>query len=162
MVKRENFKTCDQSGFCKRNRQYADAAASSTWTSPYRLDKPSIRFNDGVLTGTILKQLDHDLVRLPLTITFLESGVARVTIDEEKRQKAEIFYRHDSKARKERYNEATGWTIVGGLTPDTGAALGSTTEKGTTRVRYGKEFEAIIRHSPFHIEFKRGGQTHIE
>jgi alpha 1,3-glucosidase len=164
MVKRENFKTCDQSGFCKRNRQYADAAASSTWKSPYRLDKPSIRFDNGVLTGTVLKQLDHDLIHLPLTVTFLESGVARVTIDEEKRQKAEIVYRHESKARKERYNEAANWAIVGGLTPNIGAALGSTTEKGTTRVRYGpgKQFEAIIHHSPFSIEFRRGGQTHIE
>ena len=164
MVKHENFKKCDQSGFCKRNRQYADAAASSTWKSPYRLDKQSIRFDNGVLTGTVLKQLDHDLVRLPLTITFLESGVARVTIDEEKRQKGEIVYRHESKARKERYNEAANWAIVGGLTPNTGAALGSTTESGTTRVRYGagKKFEAIIRHSPFGIEFKRDGQTHVE
>ncbi|KAH0150207.1 hypothetical protein KCU67_g3479, partial [Aureobasidium melanogenum] len=56
-VKHENFKTCDQSGFCKRNRAYADSAASlsSSWTSPYALDSASITFSNGQLSGTILK-----------------------------------------------------------------------------------------------------------
>ena len=103
MVKHSNFKTCDQSGFCKRNRAYADAAKSaSKWQSPYRLDAASIKFNKGILTGTVLKKLEKtkEDVRLPLKITLHESGTARVTIDEERRQKGDIELRHGSKARK--------------------------------------------------------------
>lgn len=80
------------------------------------------------------------------------------------RQKGEIELRHNSKARKERYNEAAKWAIIGGLTPSSGAALSSAAEKGTTVVRYGpaSKFEAVIKHAPFSVEFKRDGETHIQ
>ncbi|KAF2179891.1 glycoside hydrolase family 31 protein [Zopfia rhizophila CBS 207.26] len=166
MVKHENFKTCDQSGFCKRNRAFADTVAStSSWTSPYTLDPASLKFKDGQLSGTILKSLKdgEEKVQLPLTITFLESGVARVTLDEEKRRKGDIVLRGDSKARKERYNEAGNWALVGGLETAQGAVLSEKVEEGYTKVYYGlgRLQEAIIRHSPFGIEFKRGGETQI-
>ncbi|KAI9828380.1 MAG: hypothetical protein M1832_002808 [Thelocarpon impressellum] len=167
-VKHENFKTCDQSGFCKRNRAYADAAASlgSLWEAPYRLDRESISLKDGRLTGTILKTVipGGAEVRLPLTVTFLQSGTARVTVDEEKRQKGEIELRHNSKARKERYNEAEGWAIVGGLEVDKDAAPAAEKQPGATTVVYGpaKNLEAVIRHQPFGVEFKRDGQTQVK
>ena len=165
-VKRENFKTCDQSGFCKRNRAYADTALSSSkLESPYTLEPSSIKFDKGVLTGTVVKKIANanNDVRLPLKITFHESGTARVTVDEEKRQKGQIELRHGSKARKERYNEAERWAIVGGTAVSTGAALNKDAEKGTTRVVYGpgSKSEAVIRHSPFGIDFKRDGETQI-
>lgn len=167
MVKHENFKTCDQSGFCKRNRAYADNVASASgFKSPYELDSTSLTFEKGQLKGTILKTVasSPEQVRLPVIISFLESGSARVTIDEDKRQKGEIELRHDSKARKERYNELDKHVLVGGLMPSAGAALSSTAEKGTTAVSYGPagKFEAVITHAPFSIEFKRDGQTHIK
>ncbi|KAF2496803.1 hypothetical protein BU16DRAFT_571834 [Lophium mytilinum] len=167
MVKHENFKTCTQAGFCKRNRAFADDVAQLTsWTSPYNLDPSSVSFKDGQLSGTILKTVGKsgETVRLPLTVTFLESGTARVTVDEEKRQKGDITLRHDSKARKERYNEASKWAIVGGLEISTGAALSRDTEAGSTRVNYGPAgtHEAVITHSPFGINFKRDGETHIK
>jgi alpha 1,3-glucosidase len=166
-VKRENFKTCDQSGFCNRNRAYADSITSSgsSWTSPYQLDAKSITFVNGQLQGVILKNLGSGdgYVRLPLTITFLQSGTARVTIDEEKRQKGDIELRHNSVARKERYNEAQNWAIVGGLDTSKAAKLESRTGEGLTTVLYGPShnFEAVVRHSPFGIEFKRDGQIHV-
>ncbi|KAH7135003.1 glycosyl hydrolases family 31-domain-containing protein [Dendryphion nanum] len=168
MVKHELFKKCDQSGFCKRNRQFADdaAAASSSWISPYTVDPTSIGFKDGRLTATVLKTLKdgEEKVRLPLTITLLESGVARVTLDEERRQKGDITTRGESKARKERYNEAGQWALVGGLEPSEGAALTEKVEEGYTKVFYGKGgiHQAIIRHEPFGIEFQRDGVTHIK
>lgn len=166
-MKHENFKTCEQSGFCKRNRAYADSITSSgsSWTSPYQLDATSITFANGQLHGTILKSLGAggDSVRLPLTITFLQSGTARVTIDEEKRQKGEIELRHNSVARKERYNEAQKWAVVGGLDVSKAATLDSRNGEGLTTVLYGpsKNFEAVVRHSPFGIEFKRDEQTQV-
>lgn len=166
-VKHENFKTCAQSGFCTRNRALADKAAelSSTWESPYRLDPTSITFDNGKLSGTVFKKINAagEEVKLPLTVTFLESGTARVTLDEEKRQKGDIELRNESKARKERYNEAESWAIVGGLEPSTGAAVIADADEGTTKVVYGPggKFEAVIRHSPVAIDFRRDGQTQV-
>src|SRR6266536_1610816 len=167
MVKHENFKTCDQSGFCKRNRQYADTAtaAGTPWIPPYQLEAKSITLKDGKLSGTVLKTLPgtKDQARLPLTISFLQSGLARVTLDEERRQEKDIELRHDSQARKERYNEAANWAIVGGLEPNKKAVLVTDSKPGVTEVSYGPDgkFAAIIRHSPFGIDFKRDGDTHV-
>lgn len=101
-------------------------------------------------------------VRLPLSVSFLESGVVRVVVDEEKRQKGEIELRHGSQARKERYNEASDWAIVGGvdLKKDVDGAIG----KEETIVPYGpnKQYKAIIRHSPFAVDFERDGNTHVK
>ena len=167
MVKHENFKTCDQSGFCKRNRQFADdVSASNSWTSPYALDLASITFKDGQLNAIVLKTLGEgeETARLPLTITLLDSGVARVILDEEKRAKGDIQLRHDSKARKERYNEAGKWALVGGLKVAAGAALSAEAEQGHTKIVYGKggKHQAVIRHAPFGIEFQRDGETQVK
>ncbi|KAH0562027.1 hypothetical protein GP486_003272, partial [Trichoglossum hirsutum] len=168
MVKHENFKTCAQSGFCARNRAYADLATSQarSWEPPYRLVPESIVFKNGRLEGTILKKvgIGEDVVRLPLVVAFLESGAARVTIDEEKRQKGDIELRHGSKARKERYNEASAWALVGDPEVSTTATLSKQSEQGATRVLYGpsNKFEAVIRHQPFSVEFNRDGQTQVK
>ncbi|KAI9812676.1 MAG: hypothetical protein M1826_002777 [Phylliscum demangeonii] len=178
-VKPENFKKCNQSGFCKRNRALADKAneLGSSWVSPYRLSPKSITFQNGRLEAVILKDVGKksgaksngrdaaSTVRLPLTLTFLKSGVVRVTLDEEKRRKGEINLRHNSQARKERYDEAASWAIVGGLDLNSDAIRND--EKGVTRVLYGGRHdtqhssEVVIRHQPFGIEFRRDGETQI-
>ena len=166
MVKHENFKTCDQSGFCKRNRALADEAASKggSWASPYRLDAKSITIKDGQMIGTIFKVLEGGTqeVKLPLVISFLKSGSVRVTVDEEKRQKGAVELRHDSRARKERYNEASKWAIVGGLELDKSAK--GTTEKESTIVNFGPDrtYQAVIHHGPFGVDFLKDGHAHIK
>ncbi|KKP06647.1 alpha 1,3-glucosidase [Trichoderma harzianum] len=166
-VKEHDFKKCAQAGFCKRNRDYADKAASqsSTWISPYQvaLDSPSLK--DGQIQAVILKTINAagEKVRLPVTISFLQSGVARVTIDEERRQNKDIELRHGSVARKERYNEAAKWSIVGGLEPDLKAEIVHQ-DDSQINVQYGPEgkFEAVIKLSPFAIDFRRDGASHIK
>jgi len=165
MVKHENFKTCDQSGFCKRNRAYANVAVAQgpSWNSPYKIDAQTLKVKDGILTATILKTVDDSkLVHLPLVITFLKSGAVRVTVDEAKRQSKEIELRHGSQARKERYNEASKWAIVGDLT-GTNVQIGSRDKEGTT-IQYGPgmRYQAVIRHSPFSVDFIRDGQVHVK
>jgi mannosyl-oligosaccharide alpha-1,3-glucosidase len=164
-VKYELFKTCDQAGFCKRNRAYADKAAdTSSWKAPYALTPDSLSWKNGQLQGTILKTINTngETVRLPVTISFLESGSARVTIDEERRQKGEVELRHNSIARKERYNEVEGWAIVGGLELSKNAAESRDAEK--TTVTYGPQgkFEAVVTFAPFSIDFKRDQATQIK
>ncbi|RHZ48927.1 glucan 1,3-alpha-glucosidase ROT2 [Aspergillus thermomutatus] len=166
-VKHENFKKCSQSGFCKRNRAFADdvSAQGASWNSPYELDPSSIYFKDGQLQGTILKSISaNEKVKLPLAISFLESGAARIVVDEEKRMKGEIELRHNSQARKERYNEAEKWALVGGLESSKTAAVDPESETGFTKVLYGpdKQFHAIVRHAPFSVDFRRDGQSHVQ
>lgn len=168
-VKHETFKTCAQSGFCTRNRAYADTAAThgAAWTSPFKLDPSSIHFAKSVLTATILKTsggANGLSVRLPLTITFLESGAARVTVDEERRQKGEVELRHGSQICKHRYNEAAKWAIVGGL--EVAKVTKVSREEGhqaRTKVVFGKDgkHEAIVTHNPFGVEFRRDGDAHV-
>ena len=166
MVKHENFKTCDQSGFCKRNRAFADEATSrrSSWVSPYRIDAKGLTVKEGQVVGTILKTLDNsnEVIRLPLAVSFFKSGSVRVTVDEEKRQKGVIELRHDSKARKERYNEASKWAIVGGL--DLDRSVKGTIEKESTVVNFGPDgsYQAVIHHSPFGVDFLKDGHAHVK
>ena len=164
-VKHGDFKRCEQSGFCKRNRDYADTAATqgSSWISPYRLDVPSISVKDGWVKATVLKAVEgqSNPVRLPLSISFLQSGAARIELDEEKRQKGEIELRHGSNIRKERYNEAAKWAIVGAL--ETGKSGLVESDQDHTFVKYGPDgsYQARIYHQPFRIEFVRDGQVHV-
>lgn len=165
-VKHENFKTCAQSGFCKRNRDLADSIQLDPhWKAPYEIDASTIKFKSGVLTAAVIKtiQPSNDKVKLPLKLTFLQSGSVRVTLDEEKRQKKDIDLRHGSNIRKERYNEAEKWAIVGGLEVSTRASTDADTAQGTTKIIYGpnSNFEAIVTHSPLGVEFKRDGVTHV-
>ena len=101
-------------------------------------------------------------VQLPVKVVFLESGVARVTIDELKRQQKDIELRHGSQARKERYNEAAAWALVTSGEPD--KALSGESSEEETVVRYGpkQQYRAVIRHDPFSIEFFRGDELHIK
>lgn len=167
-VKHENFKTCAQSGFCKRNRALADDAASrgTSWSSPYELDPTTVQFKDGQLTGILLKTItaNNEKVRLPVTVSFLESGAARVVVDEEKRMKGDIEIRHNSKVNKKRYDETEKWVLVGGLEASKSAALNAKAEAGFTKVQYGpdNQFLAVIRHAPFEVEFQRDGETHVQ
>ncbi|MCJ1334313.1 hypothetical protein MMC10_011021 [Thelotrema lepadinum] len=166
MVKHGDFKRCDQSGFCKRNRDLADSAAAqgSSWVSPYKIDEPSIAIKDNSISATILKNVEDskEPVRLPLSISFLRSGAVRIEIDEEKRRKGDIELRHDSKVRKERYNEAAKWAIVGGL--EAGKASRVEFEKDHLLMKYGPNdnYQAHIFFNPFRIDFVRDGKVHIK
>ncbi|KIW57882.1 hypothetical protein PV05_02438 [Exophiala xenobiotica] len=165
-VKHHDFKRCDQSGFCKRNRALADSMTekSSPGSSPYQLDAASVKFKDGRLEGSIIKTVqDTGPVKLPLTISFLERGNVRVIIDEEKRRKGEVELRHGSVARKERYNEAGAWALTGaGLQSQKSASL-KKISKDVSEVSWGPDsrFKATIQHAPFSMEFWSGDDKQI-
>jgi len=166
-VKENDFKKCEQSGFCKRNRAYADKAAAqgSVWAAPYKILPEQVSFKDGSLTAIVLKAIDDDgaTVELPLTVSFLKSGTARVTVDEKLRQQKNIELRHGSQVRKERYNEAENWAIVGGLDIDSEATITSQDDAGI-KITYGPNaaFVADIMYNPFTVAFKRDGVTQIK
>ena len=113
----------------------------------------------------ILKTINSngDTERFPLTVSFHKSGTARVTVDEEKRQKKDITLRHNSQARKERYNEADRWVIVGGVDLDQEAKV-THQDKSQININYGPEskFEAVIKLSPLEVDFRRDGVSQIK
>ena len=101
-------------------------------------------------------------VQLPVKVAFLESGVARVTIDEFKRQQKDIELRHGSQARKERYNEAAAWALV--TSGESDESFSGESRQEETIVRYGpkQRYRAVIRHEPFSIDLFRDDELHIK
>ena len=85
-------------------------------------------------------------------------------LDEERRRTGDIELRHGSKARKERYNESPAWALVGGLDVDVSAKLGERSGNGVTIIDFGEGHRstAIIRHTPFSIDFQRNGDTQVK
>lgn len=102
-------------------------------------------------------------MHLPLNVTFLKSGLARVTLDEERRRTGDIELRHGSKARKERYSDSPAWALVGGLDIDPSAQLSEHGGADVTAIKYGENQRnvAFIRHDPFSIYFQRDGETQV-
>ncbi|KAI9483752.1 MAG: glycosyl hydrolases family 31-domain-containing protein [Benjaminiella poitrasii] len=90
-MKFEDFKTCSQSGFCRRNRAYADEATLAS--SPYTLIADSIQLVDNKVTADI-RNTETDIL-LTLDLTVLQDNTARVRINE----KTPIKPRYDEHAR---------------------------------------------------------------
>ena len=166
-VKHKDFKTCEQSGFCTRNRRLADSvtAQGDPYLSPYHIDPKTIKVTNGQLEAIVTKTTStQETFIFPLLISFLNSGVARVTLNEDKRQKGQIELRHGSTARKERYNEAAAWALTGnGLKTNANIKV-ATDEQGSSKVAYGPDnrYEATIRYEPFGIEFRKDGQKQVK
>lgn len=96
-MKFEDFKKCSQSGFCRRNRAYADIA--SVESSPYTLLPESVVLSDNnnKLYADI-KNTETDIL-LTLDLHILQGNTARVRINE----KSPI---------KQRYDEHNQYTII--------------------------------------------------
>lgn len=152
-VKREDFKSCAQSGFCTRNRAYADLASETPdWESPFRLDPASLQLEDGILTG--------DLMHTPTTssssaessgalndgytleIHLLDNDAVRVRMSE-----------RDPKRR--RYDGLHKTVLVKPLISSTQYDHLARDENGLFTINYGSQRQnsARIRFAPFQIEF---------
>ncbi|ODV91224.1 glycoside hydrolase family 31 protein [Tortispora caseinolytica NRRL Y-17796] len=161
-AKRYLFKTCDQSGFCNRNRYYA----SHVEQSPYSLDSASCRFESGALYATLLKQLPNGSpAQFPLKLSVLKDGQFRIQIDEQTRLEKNINLAREQSAdivRKERYNEAADWALVSDELPlDTSAKFVPSDSK--LYIEYGPDhsFTATINFEPFQLSFAVNGDIQI-
>lgn len=84
-VKHHDFKTCSQSGFCRRGRAIAQRAqdAGSNWTSPYSVDTTNLRISPDRSKITVpVKSSIHPDVKFQLSVVVHEDGVARLRMDE--------------------------------------------------------------------------------
>ncbi|KAJ1884661.1 glucosidase II, partial [Kickxella alabastrina] len=91
-VKREDFKTCEQSAFCNRHRIFAETMVKETQalgksssapanSSPYSVLENSVRLDGHTLMASV--QHGTDKVPLKFELSFLESGIVRVRAQEE-------------------------------------------------------------------------------
>ncbi|KAK7208183.1 putative alpha glucosidase II, alpha subunit [Myxozyma melibiosi] len=170
-AKKNLFKTCESTPFCRRNREFADAASCvspSSWAPPYAVDPSTVSFESGLLQGTILKTAPNSEtpVEFLFQLVFLESGSVRFTVDEKQRMQATALPGFPDNLTQRRYNEASKWAVVGDLTPDTSASESSTAEEqadGLYKVKYGpeKQFEAVLDCKTLRIEFFRDGEAHV-
>jgi len=80
-----DFKTCSQSGFCRRGRALADRAKdnANTWRSPYSVDPQSLSLasDRSSLTAAVKSALYPD-INFSLEVDVHEDGVVRVRMDE--------------------------------------------------------------------------------
>ncbi|KAF7723698.1 hypothetical protein EC973_001739 [Apophysomyces ossiformis] len=80
-MKKEDFKTCSQSAFCRRNRAYADEViANPTYQSPYVLIKDSIQTDGSKLLADVRNTETNVILTLDLHV--LQDNTARVRINE--------------------------------------------------------------------------------
>ncbi|KAI8875614.1 glycoside hydrolase family 31 protein [Backusella circina FSU 941] len=135
-MKFEDFKKCDQSGFCRRNRAYADHVTEKQLTSPYVLLKESILLGNNNIYADI-KNKDTDIL-LTLNVQVLQDNTARVRINE----KTPI---------KPRYEEHGKYTIVN--EPVLVDAAKTEEKDGIITITLDEQRKIAISPEPVRIEF---------
>lgn len=132
-MKFEDFKKCDQSGFCRRNREYADTVSSS----PYLVLKESISISNGNVKADI-KNTETNIL-LTLDVQLLKDNTARVRINE----KSPI---------KPRYDQHAKFTLV--RDPEQAEGIDShTSDTGVVTLHMDKSRKIVISPQPVRIEF---------
>ncbi|KAI8051382.1 glycosyl hydrolases family 31-domain-containing protein [Gilbertella persicaria] len=134
-MKFEDFKTCSQSGFCRRNRAYADEATVAS--SPYTLLTDSVQLLQNKVYADI-KNTETDAL-LTLELHILQDATARVRINE----KSPI---------KPRYDEHSKYTLVS--EPVSQDALSMTrTKQNNIEIQLDSTRKIVIHPQPVQIQF---------
>ncbi|KAI8369142.1 glycosyl hydrolases family 31-domain-containing protein [Choanephora cucurbitarum] len=134
-MKFEDFKTCAQSGFCRRNRAYADEATLAS--SPYTLITNSIQLLQNKLYAEV-KNTETDIL-LTLELHLLQDATARVRINE----KSPI---------KPRYDEHGQFTLVSEPVAENALSMEKTAEGGAL-VKLDNHRHILIHSQPVQIQF---------
>ncbi|KAF4620385.1 hypothetical protein D9613_000962 [Agrocybe pediades] len=149
--KAHDFKTCSQSGFCRRGRALSARAkeAKSSWVSPYSVEPSSVSIsaNQAVFSAAVKSSL-YPEINFGLEVRIHDDGVARVRMDE-------------VGGLRKRYDEAASWALI--AEPTISKDVKWTTGKKDTRAVYGqkKEIEVVVQHQPLRISLLRNGKEQI-
>ncbi|KAF8963588.1 alpha glucosidase [Flammula alnicola] len=149
--KAHDFKTCSQSGFCRRGRALSARAkeAKSSWVSPYSVDPTSINIsaNEAVFTASVKSSLYPD-INFGLEVRIQEDGVTRVRMDE-------------VGGLRKRYDGAAAWALI--AEPAISTEIKWTAGKKDTRAIYGekKDIEVVVAYEPLRISLRRNGKEQI-
>ena len=149
-VKKHDWKTCSQAGFCRRNRALADRASEhkASWTSPYSIQgTPS--FSQGVYQATLANALFPD-ISFSLELRVQEDSTVRILVDE-------------VNGLQQRYNEAASWTLLKEPRVEVNdQAFKTDINARSSSITYGNGSNRVsIQHSPILITFYRDDQPHV-
>ncbi|KAL0955609.1 hypothetical protein HGRIS_001845 [Hohenbuehelia grisea] len=149
-VKTHDFKTCSQSGFCRRGRALASRAKeASSWTSPYSVDASSIAISTDQASFTArVKSSLYPAIKFGLDLRVQEDGVVRVRMDE-------------IDGIRKRYDETASWALI--EEPKISRDIAWTAGKQDIRAAYGskKEFEVVVTFEPLKVALLRNGKEQI-
>ncbi|KAL0565531.1 glucosidase II [Marasmius crinis-equi] len=149
-VKSHDFKTCSQSGFCRRGRGLSSRAKeASSWTSPYSVDPSSVSVsNDEAIVKAAVKSSLYPEIKFSLEVRVHDDGVVRVRMDE-------------VDGLKKRYDEASSWALVS--EPVVSKTVSWTKGKKDMRVVYGekKDIEVVVQYEPLKVSLLRNGKEQV-
>lgn len=140
-VKREDFKECSQTSFCRRLRSLSTKQETSGFTSPYKLGKPS-KVSEAAWVFPLSSSLYPD-ISFTLRVAVLDQGIVRIRADEV-----------GSVSPWRRYNETAKWALDG--EPTAGSAT-IKTKDGVSTLSYGDGLSLEIQASPLRVTMKRNG-----
>ena len=152
--KHESFKTCDQSGFCRRGRALSARAQSAgeSWQSPYYIDPSSIlRDPTDAFFTAIVKSTIYPNVKFSLQVRAHEDGVIRVQMDE-------------FAGWRKHYNEAASWALIRDPPLSKSSHIRWLVGKEEIRTRYGWQgttFEAVVQYNPLKVTFYQNGEEQV-
>lgn len=152
--KPESFKTCSQSGFCRRGRALSARAHATgeSWHSPYYivpssvLPDPTDAFFTAVVKSTVYPHLSFSL-----EVRAHEDGVVRVRMDE-------------VAGLRGHYNEAASWALVRDPPLSKSSHVKWLVGKSETRTKYGSQgttFEVVVQHNPLKVTFYKNGEEQV-
>lgn len=145
-VKRQDFKTCAQSGFCRRLRDLP----TSESTSPYSIDRGTASWDasTGVWRAAIASSIWPE-VSFELQVSVTEAGLARVRVDE-------------LAGLRQRYNETGAWALL--QEPKVSKNVAVKAEQDAAVLSWevnGSSRQAKVTFSPLKVELLRDGQVHV-
>jgi len=150
-LKAHDFKTCSQSGFCRRGRALSARAreAGSAWRSPYSLDASSIAISSDQATFTAgVNSFLYPDIKFGLELRVHNDGVVRVRMDE-------------IGGLRKRYDETASWALISEpiLTKGVKWVVG----KKDIRASYGakKENGVVVAFEPLRISLLLNGKEQI-
>lgn len=149
-VKRHDFKTCEQSGFCKRGRALAARAkaASSTWKSPYSVDASSVAISaqKSSFTASVVSSL-YPEIKFELEVRAHDDGTFRVRMDE-------------VDGLRKRYDETAKWALIREPTLSDAISWKQTKKEiKATNPKSGVEFR--VQFAPLRIALSRNGKEEV-
>ncbi|KDN37171.1 hypothetical protein RSAG8_10303, partial [Rhizoctonia solani AG-8 WAC10335] len=157
-VKHHDFKSCSQSGFCRRGRAIAKRAedAGANWASPYTIDTTNLRISPDRSKITMpVNSSIHPDVKFQLSVVVHEDGTARVRMDE-------------VGGLKKRYEGAADWALAS--TPETRGVDWKPVDGGVEgtwdgvllRVTYEPLLIELIRDGRVEMSVNGQGLLHME
>ncbi|KAI0313324.1 alpha-glucosidase [Amylostereum chailletii] len=150
-VKTNDFKTCSQSGFCRRGRALASRARENgdSWHSPYSIDPSTVTIspNEASFTAGIKSSL-YPNVKFGLDVRVQDDGVVRVRMDE-------------IDSLRKRYDEAAHWALVAEppISQEIQWSVGQTAVSASYGVK--RDIEVVIEFAPLRVVLRRDGKEQV-